>query len=156
MRNGSRSRLLVIVALVALAIPLAVTIPYTSADGGDQHDPPEKAELKYPNLSFMLNQLVAQVEAGESLPEEAAGDSPVHQGSSMAVTIYLSDHVADAVQFLEDNGVSPRNVGEDYIEAYVPVTLLGLASARLGVHRVRLIIPPQLLQNATPVTSQGV
>ena len=157
MRNGSRSRLLAIVILVVLAIPLAVSMPYASAGGGgDQYDVPERADLKYPNLSFMLNQLVARVEAGETLPEEAAGDSPVHQGSSMAVTIYLADHVADAVQFLEDNGVSPRNVGEDYIEAYVPVTLLGLASEQPGVSRVRLIIPPRPLQDAPPVTGQGV
>ena len=128
---------LAIAAIFALAIPLGITMPYASADGdGDQHDIPERADLKYPNLSFMLNQLVARVEAGKSLPEEAAGDSPVHQGSSLAVTMYLSDHVANAVQFLEDNGVSPRNVGEDYIEVYVPVTLLGLASEQLGVHRV--------------------
>ena len=150
-------RILAIVALAAMTIPLSLTIPYTSADGdGDQYDIPERADLKYPNLSFMLNQLVARVEAGESLPEEAAGDSPVHQGSSMAVTIYLSDHVAEVVQFLGDNGVSVRNVGEDYIEAYVPVKLLGTASEQLGVSRVRLIIPPQPLQSGPPVTGQGV
>ena len=148
---------LAVAAIFALAIPLGITMPYASADGdGDQHDIPERADLKYPNLSFMLNQLVARVEAGKSLPEEAAGDSPVHQESSLAVTMYLSDHVANAVQFLEDNGVSPRNVGEDYIEVYVPVTLLGLASEQLGVHRVRLIIPPRPLQSAPPVTGQGV
>ena len=61
----------------------------------------------------------------------------------MAVTIHLSGHVADVAQFLEDNGGDPRNVGEDYIEAYVPVTLLGPVSERAGVIRVREIIPPQ-------------
>ena len=157
MRSGSWSRILLIVALVAVTIPLALTIPRASADGDDdQYTIPEKSDLKYPNLGYMLNQLVLRVEAGESLAEEAAGDSPVHQGSSMAVTIYLSDHVADAVQFLEDNGVSPRNVGQDYIEAYVPVTLLGVASKQPGVRRVRVIIPPQPLQSGPIVTGQGV
>ena len=156
MVSGNWPRLLSILALLALAIPLAVVQPASGDGEDDRHPILEKTELKYPNLSFMLNQLVARVEAGESLPEEAAEDSPVHQGSSMAVTIYLSDHVADAVQFLEDTGGDPRNVGEDYIEAYVPVTLLGLASEQPGVSRVRLIVPPQPLQSAPPVTGQGV
>ena len=56
--------------------------------------------------------------------------------------------------FLEDNGGDPRNVGEDYIEAYVPVTLLGPVSERPGVLRVREIVPPQ--PEFGPVISQGV
>ena len=47
------------------------------------------------------------------------------------------------VEFLEDNGGDPRNVGEDYIEAYVPVTLLGELSEQPGVTRVQEIIPPE-------------
>ena len=43
------------------------------------------------------------------------------------------------MSFLESRGISPRNVGEDYIEAYVPVTLLGQASEQPGVLRVRAI-----------------
>ena len=46
------------------------------------------------------------------------------------------------VAFLEENGGDLRNVGEDYIEAYVPVMLLGPASEQPGVLRVREIIPP--------------
>ena len=45
------------------------------------------------------------------------------------------------MSFLENKGGSPRNVGEDYIEAYVPVTLLGQASEQPGVIRVHEIIP---------------
>jgi hypothetical protein len=67
----------------------------------------------------------------------------VSQEESVAVTIYLSGNVDEVVSFLEDNGGSPRNVGEDYIEAYVPVTLLGQTSEQPGVIRVREIIPPQ-------------
>ena len=58
------------------------------------------------------------------------------------------------VRFLEDNGGDPRNVGEDYIEAYVPVPLLGQLSEQPGVIRVREIIPPQPAYG--DVTSQGV
>ena len=61
----------------------------------------------------------------------------------MAVTIYLSGNVDDVVEFLEDNGGAQRNVGEDYIEAYVPVELLGPVSEQPGVLRVRGIIPPE-------------
>ena len=46
------------------------------------------------------------------------------------------------VAFLGENGGDPRNVGEDYIEAYVPVTLLGTASEQPDVLRVREIILP--------------
>ena len=87
--------------------------------------------------------MVASVEEGGLSAKEAAEDAPVHQEASVAVTIYLSGNVDDVVKLLEDNGGSPRNVGEDYIEAYVPVTLLGQLSERTGVLRVRAITPPQ-------------
>ena len=104
---------------------------------------PEKGILKYPNLGSRLNQLVASFETGRSTAEEAAQGAPLHQEESVAVTIYLSGNVDDVAQFLEDNGGDPRNVGEDYIEAYVPVILLGSVSERPGVTRVREIIGPE-------------
>ena len=104
---------------------------------------PEKPDLKYPNLGSNLDQLVASVEEGETSAKEAAEDAPVHQEASVAVTIYLSGNLDDVVKFLEDNGGSSRNVGGDYIEAYVPVTLLGPVSEQPGVLRVRAITPPQ-------------
>ena len=120
---------LVIAALVTLAISLGVATPNVYG-GSDDSLPtlPEKPELKYPNLGSNLDQLVASVEKGETSAKEAAEDAPVHQEASVAVTIYLSGNVDDVVKFLEDNGGSPRNVGEDYIEAYVPVSLLGQVS----------------------------
>ena len=113
---------------------------------------PEKPELKYPNLGSNLDQLVASVEEGGFSAKEAAEDAPVHQEASVAVTIYLSGNVDDVVKFLEDNGGSPRNVGEDYIEAYVPVSLLGQVSERTGVIRVREITPAEPAQSGRPVT----
>ena len=59
------------------------------------------------------------------------------------MTIYLSGGVDEVVAFLEENGGDPRNVGEDYVEAYVPVTLLGPVSEQPGVLRVREIVPPE-------------
>ena len=142
--NRRRSfRLLVIAALVVLAIPLGVTMPGVYGDGDDkQYTIPPKTPLKYPNLGYMLNQMVARVETREVSSEAAAREAPMHRGSSVAVTFYLSGNVAGVASFLEDNGGSPRNVGEDYIEAYVPVTLLGPASEQEGVLRVRAIVPP--------------
>ena len=78
----------------------------------------------------------------------------MHSGESVAVTIYLTGNVDAVVSFLEDNDGDPRNVGEDYIEAYVPVPLLGQVSEQPGVIRVREIVPPQ--PDYGPVTSQGV
>ena len=112
--------------------------------GDDQSLPiPDKGELKYPNLGSRLDGLVASVEAGQATAAEAAADTPVHSGESVAVTVYLSDSVDAVVAFLEENGGDPRNAGEDYVEAYVPVTLLGPLSQLPGVLRVREIVPPE-------------
>ena len=117
--------------------------PAVSGDVDGQFSIPEKAELKYPNLGSTLDQMATTVEEGEISARAAAKDAPVSQEESVAVTIYLSGNADEVVRFLEDNGGSPRNVGEDYIEAYVPVTLLGQTSEQPGVIRVREIIPPQ-------------
>ena len=160
-------RFLAMATLATLAVTLAAALPGVSADGGgdknrefaqgQQQAPPipEKAELNYSNLGSHLDQLVASVEAGQATVQDAASNSPVHSGESVAVTIYLSGNVDEVVSFLEDNGGDPRNVGEDYIEAYVPVTLLGQVSEQPGVIRVREIVPPQPVQTIQRVTGHG-
>ena len=164
-------RFLAMAILIALAVTLAVALPGVSADGGedkavpiprsggtggDNQAPPipNKTALNYPNLGSHLDQLVTSVEEGQSTSLDAAGYTPVHSGASVAVTIHLSGSVDDVVTFLEENGGDPRNVGEDYIEAYVPVTLLGQLSQQPGVIRVREIVPPEPAYG--DVTSQGV
>ena len=160
-------RFLMMAILAALAVTLAAALPGVSADGGgdknrefaqgQQQAPPipEKAELGYPNLGSRLDQLVASVEAGQATVQDAASNSPVHSGESVAVTIYLSGNLDEVVGFLEDNGGDPRNVGEDYIEAYVPVTLLGQVSEQPGVIRVREIVPPQPVQTIQRIIGHG-
>ena len=148
------ARPLVVASFFALLFVVLLTGPVLGS-GGDQPAIPERADLKYPNLSFMLNQLVARVEAGEDMPEWFPEESAVHKGSSLAVTIYLSGHAGSVAEFLEENGGDPRNVGEDYIEAYVPVTLLGQASQRPGVIRAGVLIPPKPLQDSSLVAGQG-
>ena len=123
----------------------AAPIPRSGGTGGDNQAPPipHKGELRYPNLGSRLDELVVSVEAGETTAEQAAGGAAMHSGASVAVTIYLSGSVDGVVAFLEKNGGDPRNVGEDYVEAYVPVSLLGPVSDRPGVIRVREIVPPE-------------
>ena len=83
------------------------------------------------------------METGQTTAQEAAEEAAVHSGVLVAVTIYLSGGVDEVVTFLEESGGDPRNVREDYVEAYVPVTLLGLASEQPGVLRVREIVQPE-------------
>ena len=86
----------------------------------------------------------------------AAGHAPMSQGASVAVTFRIDDasKIEALTRFLKENEGDPRNVGEDYVEAYVPVALLVEASQQPGVRRVQAIIPPQPKRG--PVTSQGV
>ena len=123
----------------------AASIPRSGGTGGDDQalPIPDKGELKYPNLGSRLDELVASVEAGQTTAQEAAEEAAVHSGALVAVTIYLSGGVDEVVAFLEENGGDPRNVGEDYVEAYVPVTLLGPVSEQPGVLRLREIVPPE-------------
>ena len=142
--------------LAILAMVLLMTVPIAYGDGGDQNlpAPPVKTDLEHLNLGSHLNQLVAAVEQGALSAREAATSSAISSGESVAVTIFLTGNVDDVVDFLEDNGGDPRNVGDHYIEAYVPVTLLDQLSEQPGVIRVREIIPPQPMYG--DVTSQGV
>ena len=111
--------------------------------------------MKYPNLGSRLDELVASVEARETKAEQAASGSAVYNGAPVAVTIYLSGNVDEVVAFLEENGGDPRNAGEDYIEAYVPVTLLGQVSEQPGVTRVREIVPPQPVETFQSIIGHG-
>ena len=169
MRSTSFGGVLALPVLMVLAIAFAATTSGVFADGGEDKNGamgqgqdqgqvltiPEKTEPRYPNLGSHLNQLVERVGTGGYSAQAAAADSPFHSGGSVAVTIYLSSNVEDVVSFLEDHGGDPRNVGEDYIEAYVPVTLLGQISQQPGVLRVREIVSPQPAQLTQRITGQG-
>ena len=158
MPGKAHFRFLAIATLAALVVTLGVALTGVSADGDEDMDQalaiPEKGDLKYPNLGSHLDQLVTRVEEGEFSAQDAAEDTAMHLEESVAVTIYLSGNVDEIVSFLEDNGGDPRNVGEDYIEAYVPVPLLGELSTQTGVVRVREIILPEPEYGS--FTSQGV
>ena len=104
---------------------------------------PEKYRFKYPNLGSFLDQMVNRFEQGELTAQEAAQTAPLSKDGAVAVTIRVQGDVDHVIRLLEKNGGSPRNDGLDYIEAYVPVHLLGQTSEMPGVTRVRAIIPPQ-------------
>ena len=139
-----------------LVIALVATMSAVSADGDDDVViSVEKSQQQYPNLGSQLNQMVSNVQEGRMSASDAAGGAAIFSNESVAVTIYLSGFVDEVVAFLEEFGGDPRNVGEDYIEAYVPVSLLGPVSERPGVLRVRQIIPPQPAQLSQQVIGDG-
>ena len=155
MLRKSGSRISAIVVLVAMTILMTAAASGVFADGDDDIPaPPPKRVLTYPNLGSQLSVLAEAYEEGSASQSESAGQAAISRGGSVAVTIHLSGNVDDVVNFLVINGGDPRNVGEDYIEAYVPVFLLGAVSQRPGVIQVREIIPPQPAYGN--VTSQAV
>ena len=137
--------------------PTSVPTAEQSGDFGDVQLPRIEGKLnppQYPNMDSNLNRIVEQVQTGQFTAQAAAASAPIHREESVAVTLYLTEGYAqDVWDWLEDSGASPRNIGIDYIEAYVPVSLLPSASEREGVISVRTIIPPQPAQGV--VVSEG-
>ena len=113
---------------------------------------PAKTTLTYPKAGSGLDDLISRVASDEISAEDAAAEAPLHRGDAIAVTVHLSGNVNAVVSFLENNGVTPRNRGTDYIEAFVPIRLLGTLSQQTGVLRMRMIQPPQehQIQNNVP------
>ncbi len=132
------------------------SIPRRHGTGDHNHAPPvqNKGDLRFPKLGSHLDGLVASVEAGQTSAEEAAKDSAVHSEAKVAVTLFLSSNVDEVIDFLEKNDGDPRNVGEDYVEAYVPVTLLGALSEHPGVLRIREFVSPGPEQAGQAFTGQ--
>ena len=126
-------------------------------DIGAEQLPPIEGKLnppKYPNMDSNLNRIVEQVQTGQFTAQAAAANAPIHREESVAVTLYITiGHAQDVWDYLEQNGGSPRNIGIDYIDTYVPVSLLPDASTQEGVISIRTIIPPQPHQGA--VVSDG-
>ncbi len=104
---------------------------------------PDKVPLKSPPLGTALDDLVSAFEAGDISEEEVAASAPVSRGRSVGVTIHLSGNVDGMVALLADNNVSPRHVGSDFVEAFVPVRLLREVSDTAGVLFVEPIVPPE-------------
>ena len=139
-----------------LAVMLAASVSVVSADHGTPETPgagqlevpPPPRDIKHPRLDSMLNQMVDKIgTVGVAAIAEAA---PLSLGGAVAVTVRLDGDSSQIAAYLESSGATVANVGVDYIEAYVPVTLLADLSGQDGVLWVQTIIPPQPL-----VTSEG-
>ena len=117
--------------------------------------PKEKTPPKYPNMDSNLNRIVERAWTGQFTTRAAAAKAPVHRGESVAVTLHITEGYSQNVwDWLEMSGASPRNSSVDYIEAYIPVSLLPEASEREGVLSLRTIIPAEPAQGM--VVSEGV
>ena len=136
--------------------PEATTEPVD--EQGVENFPPLEGKInppQFPNMDSNLNRIVQQVQTGQFTAQAAAAGAPIHQEESVAITFYVAEGYAqDVWDWLEESGASPRNIGIDYIEAYVPVSLLPNASEREGVISIRTIVPPQPAQDT--VVSEGV
>ena len=122
--------------------------PNCSVDG---YSIPRRTPLTYPKAGSVLDDLIARVESREITAQQAAQEAPLYRGDAVAVTIHLqTGNVSAMVTFLQNNGVTPRNQGEDYIEAFVPIRLLGTVSQQTGVLRMRMIQPPEPDQMQIP------
>lgn len=154
-RNPKPIAVLALVALAALiALALSPTSPSTQAQQPPLDTPTSipETDLDFPppdakkpplgNLDSMLSRLVERVEQGISTANAAAASAPISRGESVAVTFYTQGDAATLADFLRANGGAPRNVGDGYVEAYVPVNLLVRASEQPGVTRVQAIVPP--------------
>jgi len=102
---------------------------------------------QYPRLDSSLNKLVGQI--GSQSAADIASSAPVFIGDLVAVTVRLSHSVASTIALLESAGATIANTGTDYIEAYVPVTVLVSLSESDGVLSVKAIMPPTT-SNAVP------
>ena len=135
-------------------------VPTTAPDDNFviQDLPPFEGKInppRYPNMDSNLNRIVDQFQTGQFSAQAAAANAPIHREESVAVTLYVTEGYAQNVwDWLEESDASPRNIGIDYIEAYVPVSLLPQASKQEGVISVRTIIPSETVQGLK--VSEGV
>ncbi len=109
-------------------------------------EPPKEEDN--PRLDGVLNAMVAVYE--ESGPEAALALAPLAlpEAEAIAVVFYTQggQSTAGLAQALRDLGIDPRIVGEDYIESYVPLPLLALASDLDSVEYMKAIIPARPAQ----------
>ena len=182
-RNSSDVRLnlrsIIAISLIALTLALALLLaaspqdnrasaqtpptptpeatPGQPDDSGEQNLPAIEGKLnppQYPNMDSNLNLIVEQVRTGQFTAKAAAASVPLHSEQSVAVTIHITEGYADAIRdYLSANGGDPRNIGADYIEAYIPVFLLAEAAQQEGVISIRAIVPPEPAQGR--VVSEG-
>ena len=132
---------------------------FRQTDGMEQQvnlPPITKEPPTYPDLDANLN-LLAEASSTARGSADADSHTTDQPAEPVLVTFYVEPRkTTDVHQYLEDNGVFVRNVGEGYVEAHVPPYLLGAASEQPGVLRVDTVIPPWPAQSQGRAISQGV
>ena len=135
-----------------------------AADGADPAQ-------RYHNLGSQLSTLavaadVRQYGAGEGLPDTdmtegakpptmpGGANSTLSLSEPMLLTIQLDGNQDGVLAFLAEHGITPANVGSDYLEAAVPPTLLAQLADQIGVARVRELPTPHRLRDR--ITSGGL
>ena len=101
---------------------------------------------QYGNMDGVLNGFVADL--GQGVDERSIAESaPMSVGTSVGVGIIVEEgHESDVIQYIENNGGSIRQDAAGYIEAYVPISELGVVSELEGVTTVQALTPPKPLQ----------
>ena len=138
-----------VVALVLLtggASPPPTPLPAVQSSVDQAPEPPPKIPQEYSNLTSMLDGLAQDAEDGSVDAEEVAARAPVSYEGTVAVTVYARDSVDEVERFLNDADVAVRNRGRTYLEAFVPVGLLGALSELDGVIRVEPVVEPSVNQ----------
>ena len=137
----------------------------SAGTGSDKNTSPSDSgdeELAYPVLGSILSSVASEAEE-EDDPEYSALTEepfavPAIDGDSVIVSVYLDGTAADgestaAAQFLKREGVRYFHAQADYLEADVPLDLLGELSSQPGIWRIR--IADQATPNFGPVLSEG-
>ena len=118
--------------------------------------PIEKRPPAYPKLDSSLNRLAENAAAAAS--STARSDSAGSRKSEPVLADFYvqGTRVDDLLHHLVEKDAYIRNIGEDYIEAHVPPSLLGEASEQPGVLRVDKVVLPRSKQSQDRAISQGV
>jgi len=73
----------------------------------------------------------------EVMASSSAAGGPASSDEPLLLNLQLDSNRDGVLEFLHDNGVIPSNVAGDYLEVYVPPSLLGDLAQQTGVSRVR-------------------
>ena len=125
------------------------TLPPAQQEGGDTTGesgeeaptetlPPPPPTYTYPNIRGSSLQLdIVEFEEAQDAASGPSGQSdPAVEDSVIYVEIFLSANTTEVADWLRSKGVSPLYAADGYIDAEVPLSLLGELSQQDGVREV--------------------
>ena len=100
--------------------------------------PPPPPTYTYPNIRGSSLQLdIVEFEEAQDAASGPSGQSdPAVEDSVIYVEIFLSTNTTEVADWLRSKGVSPLYAADGYIDAEVPLSLLGELSQQDGVREV--------------------